>query len=69
MSTASDLGNVQRQAAHPLGVGDVLHGTKDCSQVSRDGCLQRQQDKGGFLRAGLHACKVFVIANYFFGNS
>ena len=47
MSTAGDLGDVQRQPAHPFGVGDVLHRAHHDAQVPGDGRLQRQQDQRG----------------------
>ena len=68
MAAASDFRDVECQSAHPFSVCHVLEGTEDEPQVTRDRCLQREQRKGSFPCAGLHADELVMVTDNLFGH-
>ena len=49
MPTSRDLGDVQRQGAHPVDVGDDLDRADDGAQITGHRRLQRQQHERGLF--------------------
>ncbi len=62
VAAADDLGDVQSQDTHTLGVGDVFQGGDDGAQVASHQDLQSQQGKSVLFGAGAveHDLVVFV---------
>ena len=68
MAAAGDLGDVQRQRAHPVDVGDDLDRADDRAQVSGDRRLQRQQHERGLLGARAHRGDLLVVGDDLLGQ-
>ncbi len=49
MTTPGDLGDVQRQSAHPVDVGDDLDRADDGAQITGHRRLQGQQHERGLF--------------------
>ena len=52
VATEDELGDVQRQGTHTLGVGDVFQGGDDGAEVASHRGLQGQQSEGVLFGAG-----------------
>ena len=68
VATPGDLGDMQRQRAHPVDVGDDLDRADDRPQVARHRCLQREQHECLLLRAGAEIGDLLVVGDDLFGE-
>ena len=68
MAAPGDLGDVQRQRAHPVDVGDDLNRADDRAQVSGDRCLQRKQHECRLLGAGAQRGDLLVVGDDLLGQ-
>ena len=68
MAPASDLGDVQRQRAHPVDVGHHLDRAHDRPQVTGDRRLQCQQHERAFLGLGAQRCDLFMAGDHLLGE-
>ena len=68
MATPGDLGDVQRQCAHPVDVGDDLDRADDRPQIAGHRRLQRQQHERGFLGARAHRGDLLVVGDHLLGQ-
>ena len=68
MAAAGDLGDMQRQSAHPVDVGDDLNRADDRTQITGNGRLKRQQDERGLLGACAHSGDLLVVGDHLFGE-
>jgi len=67
VASSHDLGDVQRESTHALGVGHVLHTANDDSQVPGDRGLQCQQDECRSFGSTLHLHEQLVVGDDLFG--
>ena len=68
MAAAGDLGDVQRQRAHPVDVGDDLDRADDGPQIAGHRRLQRQQHERALLGARAHRGDLLVVGDDLFGK-
>ena len=68
MAAPGDLGDMQRQRAHPVDVGDDLDRADDRPQVTGHRRLQCQQHERGLLGAGAHRDDLLVVGDDLLGQ-
>ena len=68
MTTAGDLGDVQRKRAHPVDVGDDLNRADDRAQVACHRSLQRKQHERRLLGLGAHRGDLLVVGDHLLGQ-
>ena len=68
MAAPGDLGDVQRQGAHPVDVGDDLDRSDDRPQIAGDRRLQGEKHERGLLGARTHRGDLLVVGDDLFGQ-
>ncbi len=64
MTATGDLGDVQREGAHPVDVGDDLDRADDRAQIPGHRRLERKQHESRLLGLGAHTGDLVVVGDH-----
>ena len=68
VAAAGDLGDVQREGAHPVDIGDDLDAADDGAQIAGNRTLQGKQQESGFLGATADLGDAVVVGDDLLGE-